>query len=200
MDIQRFDVAKHDLDAVARLIYLTDSDISSLLFGKDMKSALECIKKLMFFGQNTFSKDYIHVALSDSRVAGVLICFDGAQKRSMDENKAFGKVSCNTRKIVLFLLSGSLNRILTRNIGDDELYISNISVDPDMRGKGVGSALIMYAETLARKHGYRRMLLDVSTKNAGAYRLYERMGFEAYTKRSSLLFGRHSVTAMRRNV
>lgn len=197
MDIRHFDVAYHDLDAVARLIYLTDKDISSLLFGKDVRSAIECIKKLMFLGGNSYSKEHVHVAMSGHTVSGVLICFDGAQKRAMDEDKAFATVSCNVRKIVLFILGGSLQRILTRDIKDDELYISNISVDPDARGGGIGTKLISYAKYIGKERGCSRVLLDVSTKNVGAYRLYERMGFIAYAKRSSLLFGRNSVTAMR---
>ena len=197
MDIRRFDVSLHDMDAVARLIYLTDKDISSLLFGKDQHSAIECIKRLMFIGDNTYSKDHVYVACAGRKVVGIMICYGGAQKRAMNDDRAFGKVSCNVRKIVLLLLGGSLNRILTQDVGDDELYISNISVDPAHRGEGIGSKLVTYAKYLCKEHKCRRLLLDVATKNTGAYRLYERMGFTPYVKRSSLLSGRNSVTGMK---
>ncbi len=197
MDISNFDVACHDLDAVARLIYLTDKDISSLLFGKDMQSAKECIKKLMFIGGNSHSLEYVHVAASGRAVDGILICFDGAQKRAIDDDRALASVSCNMRKIALLVLGRTLNHILTKDIDGDELYISNISVNPSVRGRGIGTKLVSYAKCIGKERGCKSVLLDVSTKNTGAYRLYERLGFVPYTTRSSLLLGRNCVTAMR---
>ncbi len=53
-----------------------------------------------------------------------------------------------------------------------------ISVAPEWRGRGAGSALLSAAEEWARAQGAERMVLDLSSANAGALRLYERMGYE----------------------
>ena len=59
----------------------------------------------------------------------------------------------------------------------DEGYISNIAVDPALRKRGIGAALV---EALIRE-GERRQLsfltLEVRVGNAEARRLYARMGF-----------------------
>ena len=53
-----------------------------------------------------------------------------------------------------------------------------LAVAPDWRGRGVGSALMRAAEDWARAHGAERMVLDLDVNNAGAQRLYERLGYE----------------------
>lgn len=52
-----------------------------------------------------------------------------------------------------------------------------ISVAPEWRGRGVGSALLLAAENWARAQGAERMILDLSSANDGARRLYERLGY-----------------------
>lgn len=53
-----------------------------------------------------------------------------------------------------------------------------LAVAPDWRGKGVGTALMRAAEDWARARGAERMVLDLDVHNAGAQRLYERLGYE----------------------
>lgn len=53
-----------------------------------------------------------------------------------------------------------------------------ISVAPQARGRGVGTALMLAAEDWARAHGADRMELGLDAANDGALRLYERLGYE----------------------
>ncbi len=52
-----------------------------------------------------------------------------------------------------------------------------ISVAPEWRSRGVGSALLQAAEDWASAHGAERMILDLSSQNEAARRLYERLGY-----------------------
>jgi ribosomal protein S18 acetylase RimI-like enzyme len=58
------------------------------------------------------------------------------------------------------------------------MYIANFGVKPELRGKGVGSALINFAADSARERGLTALLLDVSATNPRAENLYRRLGFE----------------------
>jgi predicted GNAT family N-acyltransferase len=49
----------------------------------------------------------------------------------------------------------------------------------EMRGRGVGTMLLQYLIRYARESGYNTLRLDVIDTNAGARRLYERLGFVA---------------------
>jgi aminoglycoside 6'-N-acetyltransferase len=53
-----------------------------------------------------------------------------------------------------------------------------IAVAPEWRGRGVGTALLAAAEAWARQQGAERMTLDLDVNNAGALRLYERVGYQ----------------------
>jgi aminoglycoside 6'-N-acetyltransferase len=55
-----------------------------------------------------------------------------------------------------------------------------ISVAPEARGGGVGSALMLAGEIWARAHGAERMGLGLDAANTGALRLYVRLGYEVH--------------------
>ena len=60
----------------------------------------------------------------------------------------------------------------------DAAWLISMWVDPEVRGQGVGEALIDAVVGWARASGARRLLLDVGDHNRPAIALYARMGFE----------------------
>jgi predicted GNAT family N-acyltransferase len=58
--------------------------------------------------------------------------------------------------------------------GPQTVRLRQMAVLNDLQGKGVGKALIQFAENLARDHGYRRMTMH-ARKNAVGF--YEKMGY-----------------------
>lgn len=62
-------------------------------------------------------------------------------------------------------------------LGGNNCHISDLAVTPGHEGKGVGSALIAYAERWAREHHCRHVTLAVFPGNTRARALYERHGF-----------------------
>lgn len=63
------------------------------------------------------------------------------------------------------------------------LLVDQISVRSEARTKGVGSALIQQAETLAKELGIQRIQLDSWAFNTGAHEFFEKRGFEKYNFR-----------------
>lgn len=53
----------------------------------------------------------------------------------------------------------------------------SIVVDPNARGRGIGGALLVDADAVARKHGATRLRLEVRADNAGAIALYVAKGY-----------------------
>ncbi|MBS7615361.1 GNAT family N-acetyltransferase [Candidatus Bathyarchaeota archaeon] len=53
----------------------------------------------------------------------------------------------------------------------------NIEVRLDRRGRGIGTALIKYAEQLARQRKFERAVIEVDIDNPRARALYERLGY-----------------------
>ena len=55
--------------------------------------------------------------------------------------------------------------------------VLSIATDPDARGSGAGRALMMEAETRARRDGHASMVLTVHPDNARAVTFYEQLGW-----------------------
>jgi len=71
----------------------------------------------------------------------------------------------------------------------DALYVGELDVHPDVRGRGVGGALLDHAEDIARREGFRRMSLGTSTINP-AQHLYARHGFRVVETRLDATYER----------
>ena len=61
--------------------------------------------------------------------------------------------------------------------GHQNCHVSDIAVARDYGGKGIGKALMAYAERFAREHRYERLQLNVFPGNARARKLYEELGY-----------------------
>jgi ribosomal protein S18 acetylase RimI-like enzyme len=67
-------------------------------------------------------------------------------------------------------------------------YITIMSVYPEFRGRGLGSALLGEAESTARRAAAPQMSLIVEEANARALKLYLRYGFVEWTRRPFIPF------------
>lgn len=56
-------------------------------------------------------------------------------------------------------------------------FVKDLVVDPAAQGRGIGAALLLTAMAALRARGATEVQLKVVTANAGARRLYERLGF-----------------------
>ena len=59
----------------------------------------------------------------------------------------------------------------------DEIHINNLALRSQYRGQGYGTALMHHVLIEPERLGARRATLEVRSGNAGALRLYERLGF-----------------------
>jgi ribosomal protein S18 acetylase RimI-like enzyme len=67
--------------------------------------------------------------------------------------------------------------------GERHAHISVIAVTRAAEGRGVGRALMEYAERWARERGHTRLTLSVFESNQRAQTLYERAGFQVEMRR-----------------
>jgi len=55
--------------------------------------------------------------------------------------------------------------------------IQNVGIIPDLRGRGLGRALVLKSLAGFRRHGLLRVSLDVTAENTPAVELYQSIGF-----------------------
>jgi len=68
---------------------------------------------------------------------------------------------------------------LTRELGPRVGELKRMYVAPDVRGQGIGRALLDRLETEGRVLGLARLVLETGTRQAEALALYRRAGFTA---------------------
>jgi ribosomal protein S18 acetylase RimI-like enzyme len=59
----------------------------------------------------------------------------------------------------------------------DELYIAHLSVSPEFQRRGIGRALLEFAEKQAREQGIEKLSLLAEQENLNAITLYQHFGF-----------------------
>lgn len=57
-------------------------------------------------------------------------------------------------------------------------WVTDLVVSPVKRRQGIGAELVLAAQTWARRNGYRRLVLEMQSKNHPAIRLAQKLAFE----------------------
>ena len=86
--------------------------------------------------------------------------------------------------------AGRLSGVLVLSETDDGFLIDNVAVLPTLKGRGVGRALLTYAEEQARANGYGSIYLYTNEAMAENIALYSRLGYVEYERRQEQGFRR----------
>ncbi len=112
----------------------------------------------------------------DDGIVGMVCAYTAEQHRHASRQplkRAAGRF--NLRMRMVEVLFAPIRRIID-SIADGDFYLLAIAVDKELRGEGVGSVLMDFVEERARASRSTRLSLDVSARNEGACRFYERRG------------------------
>ena len=131
------------------------------------------------FAQPDHDLSYQNVTFAerDNVIVGMVSGFTAERHRRSSRFKPVKRAAGrrNLRMRIVLILFAPLMRII-ESTADGDFYIQAIAVDKELRGDGVGSVLMDSFEERARASGSTRLSLDVSAKNEGARRFYERRG------------------------
>ncbi len=78
-------------------------------------------------------------------------------------------------------------------------YIQTISIVPESRGRGVGTAALRWAEALIFKK-HRNVLLCVSSFNRRAARLYRKLGYQTVGRLRDFVVAGHDEILLRKTL
>jgi ribosomal protein S18 acetylase RimI-like enzyme len=85
--------------------------------------------------------------------------------------------------------------VIVLTVTDEGFLIDNVAVDPSYRGKGIGKALLEFAEAEARQAGFDSIYLYTHGKMTENIALYSKLGYVEYDRRSQ---GDFSLVYMRK--
>jgi GNAT superfamily N-acetyltransferase len=78
----------------------------------------------------------------------------------------------------------SIVGVIVLRVTGDGFLIDNVAVHPGHRGKGVGHALLEFAEGEARRLGFDSIALYTHEKMTGNLAMYSKLGYVEYAPRS----------------
>jgi ribosomal protein S18 acetylase RimI-like enzyme len=92
---------------------------------------------------------------------------------------------------------GAIVGVIVLNLTDEGFVIENVAVAPTERGRGLGRILLELAEDEARRAGFTSIYLYTHEKMAENLKLYSRIGYVEYDRRSQ---GDFSLVYMRKRL
>jgi len=98
----------------------------------------------------------------------------GREPKPMNADYALAVVQ---HRIDLLFLEGALAGLIEMVDEDDALLVENVAIAPALQGRGLGSRLMLHAESLARAAGRRRVRLYTNQRFAENIRLYRSLGY-----------------------
>jgi len=178
MKIEIRDAVPNDASIVCPLIYSAGVQVFDYMFAHGGMTAMDYIEYAFKEGDGFLGHKTHVVAAVDGITVGIGAFYSGF------EYKGFEKASGN--QIMAFYSKDVWSEVfqrcsdilsITPPIDDHTEYISDLGVEPEMRGKGVGTALLDHQKEVAISKNRRIFALDVAVTNPRAQKLYERMGF-----------------------
>lgn len=163
-----------NLEEIAELLYRTDPYIYPYWFGSldNCKKELSVLlkEKKFFFNVNNL---YIAIDRKNKKIVGVVCVVDKGIDLSYDYSKL---ESINDR--YKYTIENYVKGLIQEVEQSDFVYISNVCVHPDYRGKHIGSLMMKQIIQVYKNQYVNEIVLDVLADNPGAIKLYQNMGFE----------------------
>ncbi len=118
----------------------------------------------------------------------------GMLPRPMSDD--YAQVIANHRATVAEI-RGTIVGVIVLTVDDEGFLIDNVAVDSSHRGRGLGGALLEFAEAEARRAGFDSIHLYTHEKMTENLALYSRLGYVEYDRRSQ---GEFSLVYMRKRL
>lgn len=162
--------AEDDLLQVAKLIYLSDEYIYPYWFD-DIEDGKKVIAEMIKL-PTIYKKENVTVAvMPNGDIAGALVsckCPFVEDEEHIKEAFARADVPVDDRLHVIYK-----SYYEKMQEADQGLYVSNVAVDPKYRKRGIATSLLAQ---VIKDHEFCH--LECVQKNIGAWRVYQRLGFE----------------------
>jgi len=101
------------------------------------------------------------------------------------------------RNVTLAESDGAIVGMIVLTVDDEGFLIDNVAVDPSHRGRGLGRALLEFAEAEAWRAGFDSIYLYTHEKMTENLAIYSKLGYVEYDRRSQ---GEFSLVYMRKHL
>ena len=171
MRFEKFDSTKHNITQIADLVYDVDFRTFDSVY-KNKNNAIRDISRML----EKHELDHFYVVLEDGKVMGIV-------KFHIHNKPSFIHSLLGFTSFKLLLID-ILDYFVLSEVNDNDLHIAMLAISDKYRGKGVGSKVLNKVIKHGKKGDFKRITLDADFRNDGAKKLYEKMGFRKFDKKS----------------
>jgi len=150
--------------------------------------------KIEYSFRSAIGADVTEVATLVNAAYGHYVERIGRLPRPMTDD--YAEVIAN-RRVTVAESHGTIVGVIALTVNDEGFLIDNVAVDPSYRGRGLGRALLEFAEAAARRAGFDSIYLYTHEKMTENLALYSRIGYVEYDRRSK---GDFSLVYMRKQL
>jgi ribosomal protein S18 acetylase RimI-like enzyme len=173
-----------DAEAAVPLFYSSGPSGFDFMFGVSSEEVLRFLRYAFARGAGFLGYRVFTAAVLNGAVVAVGAFYGGGDVPRL----SFQALGAIFRYFGLWRGLGVLVRIarlsrLTPAPPRDALFVSGVGVARSSQGRGIGSALLAHELKKGRERGLRRAVLDVTSDNPRAERLYARLGMEVVAER-----------------
>ncbi len=142
----------------------------------------EILARAFLESGHDLSHEHATFAVDGGEVVGMVSGYTAvAHRRSSERPLREAAGRWNVRLALVGFLLAPLFRVID-SIEDGDFYLQAIAVEPEQRGRGVGSLLFEHIQRKAIEAGAKRLVLDVAASNERARGVYERRGMEVVSQ------------------
>lgn len=170
---------RSDEGNIAELMYDSGPATYDFLYKIKKTSALQFIRFEYASGRGFCSYRNADLAFIGDRIAGVICAYDEKQfpwillGTIINIFMFFGPITAWVALLRASYVGKAMRKLLR-----SQLYLANLGIVPELRGNGIGSALLKAQVQKAKENGYDTVTLDVADDNPRAEALYRRLGFQ----------------------
>lgn len=171
------DASESDAPIIADLVYVTEDD-PEREWGEGNKE--EILQRIIYLINTEGSRYYyknIKVAEVKERPCGAIILLNSDDILRLDITTSI-KLLMSIKGFIrkLKFIKDMILASKLEECGEHELYIANIATSENVRGKGVGKALMKLADQLAKEQGYDKCSL--LAKDESLIRFYSKFNYK----------------------
>ncbi len=127
---------------------------------------------------NRFSHEFSYVASLNDEIAGLLLVFPGTAFAKVNWIMIRQMPKVYSLKEICELVRREIILRDEEEVGKDEFYIAHLSVCREFQRRGIGQALLDFAQQKALEKKLKKLSLMAEQENRSAVRLYEKFGFK----------------------
>lgn len=171
MDVRQ--AKPEDCRFIAELALIAGEGIPAYFWEQSRKSGQDMIDvgaRNAISESENFSYKNAHLAIIDDKIAGMLLAYrlpDAEHAENLEDFPDFIRPLIELEQCV-----------------PDSFYINMLAAYPKYRNRGVGTKLMSMVDALATEAGCDTISVEVFEQNEGAFRLYQRLGYNIVDQRN----------------